>query len=311
MEAVRIEMQQLHDREVGEPEDASLLTWEEKQKALAYLMFLKENVMGRLKAGDVPTDENNACKCPRTSSPTVSMEAVFISCGIDAKEERDVATADIPGAFMHADMEGIVRIRLEGTMVALLLQIDHAKYAPYVIYEGNKMILYLRLKKALYGTLQASLLFWRDLSAKLKVWGFVTNPYDTCVVNKEINGSQCTILWHVDDLKISHVDPDVVTDIINKLNGAYGGLAPLTVTRGKVHEYLGMTVDFTETGIASISMVPYIDEMLGELPEDMHGESPTPAANHLFETNDNQEKLDGATSTMFHHNVAKLLFLSK
>mmetsp|Transcript_29328 Transcript_29328/g.44391 ORF Transcript_29328/g.44391 Transcript_29328/m.44391 type:complete len:187 (+) Transcript_29328:161-721(+) len=30
---------------------------------------------------------------------------------------------------------------------------------------------------------------------------------DWCVANKDIKGSQCTIIWHVDDLKISHKMP--------------------------------------------------------------------------------------------------------
>ena len=59
-----------------------------------------------------------------------------------------------------------------------------------------------------------------------------------------IDGRQCTILWHVDDLKISHMDPEVVSNIISKLNERYGKEAPLTETRGKIHEYLGMTLDF-------------------------------------------------------------------
>jgi len=40
------------------------------------------------------------------------------------------------------------------------------------------------------------------------------NPYDKCIVNKKIHGKQCTIIWHVDDLKISHVEKKVVDDII-------------------------------------------------------------------------------------------------
>ena len=59
-----------------------------------------------------------------------------------------------------------------------------------------------------------------------------------------INGSQATIIWHVDDLKISHKDPKVVTRIINKLKKKYAKVNPLTVVRGKVHDYLGMTLDF-------------------------------------------------------------------
>jgi hypothetical protein len=48
-----------------------------------------------------------------------------------------------------------------------------------------------------------------------------------------INGKQCTILWHVDDLKISHVDPEVVEDILRMLNERYGKQSPLVVTRGR------------------------------------------------------------------------------
>jgi hypothetical protein len=90
------------------------------------------------------------------------------------------------------------------------------------------------MKALYYGTLQAALLFWQDLSGHLEKWGFKPNPYDWCVANKTVHGKQCTILWHVDDLKISHVDPEVVKDIIKLLNEGNGKEAPLVVTRGKV-----------------------------------------------------------------------------
>jgi hypothetical protein len=48
--------------------------------------------------------------------------------------------------------------------------------------------------KAIYGTLNAALLFWLKLSKDLETWGFVMNPYDWCVMNKTVNGKQCTIL---------------------------------------------------------------------------------------------------------------------
>lgn len=51
------------------------------------------------------------------------------------------------------------------------------------------------------------------------------NPYDNCVVNKKmIKENQCTIVWYVDDLtKISHTDPQVVSDVIEKiLNREFG-----------------------------------------------------------------------------------------
>ena len=70
------------------------------------------------------------------------------------------------------------------------------------------------------------------------------NPYDLCIANKMINCKQCTLVWHVDNMKILHMDPAVVTDIINKLQAKYGKIGELTNTRGKVHDYLRMILDF-------------------------------------------------------------------
>ena len=96
--------------------------------------------------------------------------------------------------------------------------LDPKLYCKYIWENGKgKPMLYVRLKKALYGTLQAALLFWRLLSDTLQEWGFKLNPYDKCVANKKIHGKQCTIIWHVYDLKISHVEKKVVDDIIKWL----------------------------------------------------------------------------------------------
>jgi hypothetical protein len=89
-------------------------------------------------------------------------------------------------------------------------------------------------KQALCGTLQTALLFWKDLSKNLKEWGFEISPYDWCVANKTINaGKQYAVSWHVDDIKkVSHKDPQVVTDIIKLFEGMHGKEVPLTTKRG-------------------------------------------------------------------------------
>jgi hypothetical protein len=45
----------------------------------------------------------------------------MLSCVIDAK-------VDLPGAFMQANMEGTVHMKLEGTMAKLLVRIDPKLY---------------------------------------------------------------------------------------------------------------------------------------------------------------------------------------
>jgi Reverse transcriptase (RNA-dependent DNA polymerase) len=315
-DAVLKELKQLHDKNTFEPKSADSLSQEEKSAALQCLMFLKEKRNGTIKGRGCADGRKQRLYTAKedASSPTVAIESVMLSCVIDASEGRDVATVDIPGAFLHADMEDTVHMKLEGTIAELMVMIDPEMYEKHLQLHNGKSVLYVELKKALYGTLKAALLFWKRLTHELKTIGFEVNPYDVCVMNKEINGAQCTILWHVDDLKISHVDPNVVTDVINKIEGVFGTEdAPLTQTRGKVHDYHGMTIDFTKPGKVVFFMIDYIKGMLTGLPEDMEGESPTPAANHLFDVHPESENmlLDKPTSDMFHHNVAKLLFLCK
>ncbi len=143
--------------------------------------------------------------------------------------------------------------------------------------ENGKNVIYVILQKALYGTLQAALLFWQNISTFLiEELGFEMNPYDRCVVNKIINGKQCTIIWHVDDMKGLHVEQKVLDEIAVQLSKKYGQETLLTVHHGKVHDYLGMTINYSEDGKVRFSMIDYIDGLLDEAPEDMAGTAVTP-----------------------------------
>jgi hypothetical protein len=126
-----------------------------------------------------------------------------------------------------------------------------------------------------------------------------------------IDGKQCTILWHVDDLKISHVDPQVNTTIIGLIDAEFGKEAPLTINRGKIHDYLGMTLDYSVKGKVKILMVDYVMKLVEDLPKEMDGEAATPAANHLFTVDDDCPKVDEKRAQFFHTYVAKTLFLCK
>jgi Reverse transcriptase (RNA-dependent DNA polymerase) len=228
---------------------------------------------------------------------------------IDAMEGRDIATCDIPAAFMQADIDEEIHVKFDGELVDLLLKVD-PMLARYVTIERGKKVLYTLLNKALYGTVQASLLFWKRLSSFLiDKHSYKRNPYDWCVVNKLINGKQFTIVWYVDDLKLSHDDVEVVDQEVQLLSDEFGDEMELTIRRGKIHDYLGIRFDFTKQGKVTMTMNDFIQELLKECPDDlMKGASTTPAASHLFTVNPDCEKLDGDTSTMYHHLTAKLLY---
>ena len=169
---------------------ADKMTREQKRRALKYLMFLKEKRCGRIKGRGCADGRKQRIHKTKeeTSSPTVSIEGVMYSCMIDALENRD-----IPGAFMQALIDEEVHIKFDNELVDLMCEVD-PMLKQYVALENGKKVLYTQLHKALYGTVQASLLFYKKLSSFLiEQHGFVANPYDKCVVNKIVNGKQCTL----------------------------------------------------------------------------------------------------------------------
>ena len=90
-EAVFSEMKQLHDHNVCEPVHVKALSSKQKNKALGYLMFLKQKRCGRIKGrgcADVQKQQVWTNKEDATS-PTVSTEAVLLTSVIDAKEQRE------------------------------------------------------------------------------------------------------------------------------------------------------------------------------------------------------------------------------
>ena len=165
-------------------------------------------------------------------------EILVIICIINDIEGCNVAIGDIPGAFIQTDMvhrDCTVCVRICGVFADLLVKIYPSKFVEKVILEGGQKVIYVVLKKALYGALIVILLFWRDLSGALRSWGFEPNPCDICVMNKTVGGKQCTICWNVDDIKISHVRPKLVDEVLFQLTTKYGTISSLTVNQGHDH----------------------------------------------------------------------------
>jgi hypothetical protein len=277
-------------------------------------MFLKEKRCGTIKGrGCVDGRPQRLWKSKQdTTSPIVAIKSLLLSCVADAMEKRDIATVDIPSAFMQAFIDKTVHVKFNDEVINLLCELD-PKLNEYVGLEHGKRVLYTRLNKALYGTLQASRLFWERISDFLITTnGFERNPYDFCVVNKRVKDKQMTIVWYVDDLKISHEDSMVVTDMVNTLKKEFGKVSDLTVTRGKIHNYLGIRFDFSTSGKVVMSMEDYISNLLEETPDDLiKGMASSPASNHLFDVNPNCKKLASESAVLYHHLTAKLLYLSK
>jgi hypothetical protein len=118
-----------------------------------------------------------------------------------------------------------------GTLAELMVKTNPKMYRQCIVLEKGRSVIYLRLQKALYGMMKSVLLFYRKLVSELKEMGFEINPYDPCVANKMVNGTQMTIRWHVDDLMMSHVSRDKIMKIVQEMKISMGKISPKTLER--------------------------------------------------------------------------------
>jgi hypothetical protein len=159
----------------------------------------------------------------------------------------------------------------------------------------------------------SAMLFYKKLTADLITYGFIVNPYDPCVANKVIQGKQMTVSWHVDDLKVSHMDPKIVDGFIGWVKRTYGAIGEVKVTRGKVHEYLGMRLDYTQAGKVIIDMVDYITSIVRSFSDKELAERKvtSPWTENLFRVDEDSPPLSKEKAEKFHTVTAQGLFACK
>ncbi len=161
------------------------------------------------------------------SSPTVSAEAVMLTCIIDAAEDRDIVVVHIPNAFAQTmvseeDAEHHVIICIREQLVDILVLVAPDEYGLYVsTNKSGQKVLIVECLNAVYGSMVAALLYYKKFIKSLTKKGFKLNPYNGCVANKTVNGKQITICFHVDDCKISHESTKVVDESIDWLQAKY------------------------------------------------------------------------------------------
>ena len=143
---------------------------------------------------------------------------------------------------MHAEEKKYMAIiKLRGVLADILCKIS-SDYKDYVnrYKRGVKQLLQY-CQNSLYGEMVYSLLYYCKFNKSLTSIWFEINPYDPCVANKVIDGSQMTIYFHVDDFKLNHCERKSNNCMIKWLRQEYesifeDGLGKMSVRRGKVNE---------------------------------------------------------------------------
>ena len=117
------ELQQMLAREVFGEANQNKLTYEQKKKALPVLLFLtlkRDGTMIKGRACAVGRPQRVWADKQDTASPTnIAVEALFYTRIMDALEERDVATCDVPGTFLQTSMEGVILLWISRALASL------------------------------------------------------------------------------------------------------------------------------------------------------------------------------------------------
>jgi hypothetical protein len=319
-QAAHKEMKQLHDRVVFKPILIKDMTVLEKKRAMESLIFLAEKRDQTIKARTCANGSSQRAYVAReeATSPTAATDAILITGVIDAKQRRDVMTLDVPNAFVQTPIpqsgEKII-MKIRGSLVDILLEICPGVYDDFVVYEGKgkQKVVYVQMLMALYGMMIASILYYKKFRKDIESIGFEVNPYDICVANRQVNGKQHTVTWHVDDLKSSHEDSRVNDDFEAWCEKMYGSdqVGHVKVVRGKEHDYLAMILNFTDSGAMKVDMRYYIDGMLEDFPFPVQSTAKTPWTEKLFKVDSASKHLDDERRSIFHTFTMKAMFLSK
>ena len=204
--------------------------------------LIKEKRSGKLKGRMCVYGQPQRCYITKedASSPTISMEDLFNILVIDVHEGRDVESFDVPRAYLNSDTteDKFILLKIEGEFVDIMCKVN-PKHNRHVCVDNGLKVLYLSLLKSLYGFMESVLLWYFIYSKTLKSQESLINPYDKCIANSTIKDKQCTIVWYVDDNKVSHVDEEVNTKVFETISEHFGNL---TVSRGKKHKFLGMEI---------------------------------------------------------------------
>ena len=101
-------------------------------------------------------------------------------------------------------------MKIRGVLVDILVEIAPEVCRDFLTYDGkNNKILYVSMLKPLCGMMKAAILYYKQFAKDITEIDYALNPYEPCVANKMVDNQQHTLMWHVDDVKASHVNPKV------------------------------------------------------------------------------------------------------
>ena len=180
-----------------------------------------------------------------TFSATLRSTSFRLLCALAAGKKLTLDHFDVTSAFTQSDIDA--EIYVEAPPGSFTQKDD----------KGRPKV--LKLKKALYGTKQASRL-WQDTLVKhLKTMGFHQLKYDPCIFMMKVRSHKMIVGVYVDDVVLAHDSPELLRWFKEEFTGAGGFNA---THKGKLDWFLGMAVDQHSDNSITINQSKYVEKLL-------------------------------------------------
>ena len=124
------ELTELHNMKTYYPVHAHKLTRQQRIDALSLLIFLTQKRDKKVKGHTCVNGSKQRGWISKESAalPTAATESVMITAAIEAYELRRVIMLDIPGAFLHAELDEDVVMLLKGELAEMMVLVDPKLY---------------------------------------------------------------------------------------------------------------------------------------------------------------------------------------
>ena len=193
-----------------------------------------------------------------TWAPTARMRCFRLMMA-EASGDATIRTAgwDLTSAFLHATMDKTVYMKQPKGFIDPLHPLHSC-----------------RLLKAIYGTPQASRLFYLTIKAALTKIGFNPSVADECLFIRRQGTSFMKVLIHVDDFAITYNDRALYDEVFATMQSQFkmtdfGG--------GNLERFLGIEIEHDTDSAIRLHQEPYLAELFSRLHVEGTARSPEAA----------------------------------
>jgi hypothetical protein len=191
------------------------------------------------------------------SSPTISVNILFLILSLCAKHDLEFETIDIAGAYLNAALPEPEYMLIPKDLAAILVR-NNSELAQYLSDTGTMTV---RLKKALYGLKTSGKLWYETINPVLLQLGYTRSNIDKCLFSHRDGDKITYLLLYVDDILIAGNDPIFRTHTINSIESRFD-----KISRQPVNDvvFLGMHIQKCSNGDIQVDQRSYITDMLIE-----------------------------------------------